>query len=164
MTRSVFYRRDLWVFRHLSIPGTGPNVVAFRDEFLFLFFFFYLVSLYGTQSTGTHSCSAGDAVSPWPAWGSLDPCLRATSSPRKDDKRKGLVCLKCQCCTETSLFPRGSPRTKPFPASSLKHSVLICEIKSGSGSAVVICHKLTEKVDADIDFPLRMALVEFAAD
>lgn len=93
---------------------------------------------------GTYSCSAGDAVSPWPAWGSLDPCLHATS-PRKEDKGKGLVCSKCQCCTETSLFPCGSTRTKPFPASSLKHSVLICEIKSGSASAVVICHKLQAK-------------------
>lgn len=58
-------------------------------------------------------------------------------------------------------FPLGNLHTKPFPASSLlKHSVLICEIKSSSGN-VIISHKLVETVDADIDFLLH---VKFMAD
>lgn len=82
-------------------------------------------------------------------------------------QEKGLFVqnVSIEILTENSLFSPWKSTPKPFPATSLlKRSLLICEIKSGAGNAVVICHKLMEEVDADIDLSLHVAFIEFMAD
>lgn len=175
ITRSTFYRSDLRAFGHLSFPGAQVLVQKWwlfvTSACFYSFFFFYPVLLQGTWSLGTHSCSVGDAASPMPGPGQPRAphpvCVpRRLQGWRTKEKDLFVRNASVEIITANYLFsPRGNPCTKPFPASSLlKHSVLICEIKSGSGDAVVICRQLMEKVDADIDLPLHVAFTEFPAD